>query len=116
MSNLARFTSPLVDWDTFCIADDFKDDQSDLFWIDTITDSGTALVGDAANGIMQLLPSDGTVADNDAYLRDTNGYVIVHRLAIASSTEMQAFFGMKNGDITNVETLNIDAVVAVQTR
>jgi hypothetical protein len=243
MSNLARFVSPQMDLDTFFISDDFAWDQTDLSWVDTITDSGTALVGDAANGIMVLLPSDGSVVDNDEvylatpnevflvavgrelyfrariqftegntddanvamgfqsavaansivddgaglrvtgnmfaiykvdggtvwrcgsrngsgatsanvvdsvstttaggaayqvleifvkdwdgvnseilfkvdglYLRDTNGLVIRHTMAIASSTEMQAFFGMKNGASTTVETLNIDQVFASQSR
>jgi hypothetical protein len=34
-------------------------------WVVTATDSGTATVGDAANGIMVLAASDETVADND---------------------------------------------------
>jgi hypothetical protein len=53
--------------------EDFLDDQSDLFWVDTITDSGSAAVGDAVNGVMVLTPSDGTVADNDeVYLATPN--------------------------------------------
>lgn len=71
--NINRFTSPLWDLDCFHIFDDFWADQSDLFWIDTITDTGTALVGDATRGIMTLTPSDGTVADNDeVYLGSAN--------------------------------------------
>ena len=73
MANLARFTAPMWDLDTFHVFDDFFADQSDLFWVDTVTDLGTALVGDAANGIMTLTPSDGTVADNDeVYLASAN--------------------------------------------
>lgn len=35
----------------------------------TLTDTGTATVGNGAGGILPLIPSDGTVADNDeAYL------------------------------------------------
>lgn len=53
--------------------DDFLWDQTDLIWIDTVTDLGTALVGDAVNGVMVLTPSDGTVADNDeVYLGTAN--------------------------------------------
>lgn len=52
---------------------DFVDDQSDLFFVDTVTDTGTAAVGDAVNGVMVLTPSDGTVADNDeVYLASAN--------------------------------------------
>jgi hypothetical protein len=53
--------------------EDFLWDQSDLFFIDTVTDSGTAAVGDAVNGVMVLTPSDGTVGDNDeVYLASAN--------------------------------------------
>lgn len=59
--------------DVYIIQDDFTADQSDLFWIDTITDTGTATVGDAVGGIMAITPSDGTVADNDeVYLATAN--------------------------------------------
>lgn len=55
------------------VFDDFTGDQTDLFWVDTITDSGSAVVGDAVRGIMTLTPSDGTVADNDeVYLATAN--------------------------------------------
>lgn len=55
------------------VFDDFTADQSDLFWVDTITDAGTALVNDAVGGVMVLTPSDGTVADNDeVYLNTSN--------------------------------------------
>jgi hypothetical protein len=65
MANLNRFTGALWDLDTFYIFDDFWMDQTDLTAVDTITDTGTALVGDETRGIMTLTPSDGTVADND---------------------------------------------------
>lgn len=53
--------------------DDFLSDQSDIPWVDVITDTGTALVNDAVNGVMVLTPSDGTVADNDeVYLHTAN--------------------------------------------
>lgn len=59
--------------DQFGVFDDFLADQSDTFFIDTIADSGSVTVGDAVGGIIALVPSDGTVADNDeAYLRSAN--------------------------------------------
>jgi outer membrane protein assembly factor BamB len=59
--------------DTFHIFEDFWADQSDLFWVDTVTDTGTVLMGDAAGGIATLTPSDGTVANNDeVYLASAN--------------------------------------------
>jgi hypothetical protein len=63
--NLSRFTGLLRDCDTFYVYDDFYYDQTDLFWVDTITDSGTVAINDAAFGIATLTPSDGTVVDND---------------------------------------------------
>jgi hypothetical protein len=65
VSNINRHTAVLKDLDTVYVFNDFLDDQSDIVAVDTITDSGTAAVGDAVNGVMVLTPSDGTVADND---------------------------------------------------
>lgn len=246
MANITRFTRPLWDLETFYVFDDFTYDQTDLFWVDTITDTGTVGIGDTENGVALLTPSDGSVADNDetyfatsnelflveanrslyargkiqfaeantddanivfgfmsavaanaivddgaglritgnwfaiykvdgetvwrcnsrngtgtgsgtalgiqslttaggtsyqtleifvhdfdggtnvevtykvdgVYLRDANANgnpVIVHRILIASSTEMQLFFGVKNG-FTNLETLSVDYAYGAQTR
>lgn len=73
MANLNRFCAPLWDLDTYHVFSDFTHDQTDLFEVDTVTDSGTVAIGDAANGVVVLTPSDGTVADNDeAYLATPN--------------------------------------------
>lgn len=73
MPLLNRFTAELWDLDTFHVFDDFWYDQTDLFWVDTITDSGSVAIGDAQFGIATLTPSDGTVADNDeVYLATAN--------------------------------------------
>jgi hypothetical protein len=57
----------------FTIQDDFLRDVDSADWVTTLTDSGTASVGDAAGGIIALVPSDGTVADNDeAYIESAN--------------------------------------------
>lgn len=47
------------------VGSDFTTVRNDDDWVDTITDTGTALVGDAVNGVLTLTPSDCTVADND---------------------------------------------------
>lgn len=71
--NLNRFTHPLFDLDTMFVFDHFTGDQSDLFAVDTVTDSGSALVGDDVGGVITLTPGDSTVADNDeAYLATPN--------------------------------------------
>src|SRR4051812_4580040 len=59
--------------DTLCVFDHFWTDQLDTTAVDTITDTGTALIGDAAGGQVVLTPSDGSVADNDeCYLATPN--------------------------------------------
>jgi hypothetical protein len=63
--NLNRFTAPLGDLDTVNWFDDFQLDQSDINYIDTVTDTGTAVAGDSVNGVVVLTPSDGTVTNND---------------------------------------------------
>lgn len=73
MANLNRFTAPLWDLDVFHVFDDFWMDQTDLTFVDTVTDSGSVAIGDATRGIATLTPSDGTVADNDeVYLASAN--------------------------------------------
>ena len=47
----------------FTIQDDFLRDVDAADWVTTLTDSGTASVGDAVGGVIALVPSDGTVAD-----------------------------------------------------
>ncbi len=57
----------------FTIEDDFNRDVDSADWVTTLTDTGTASVGDAVGGILAIVPSDGTVADNDeAYVESAN--------------------------------------------
>lgn len=73
MTKLVDMPDLLTKARTFGIFDDFTDDQSDITWVDTITDTGTVTIGDAVGGIVALVPSDGTVADNDeAYIESPN--------------------------------------------
>lgn len=56
----------------FGFFDDFVEYVTGDLWTLVATDSGTAVVGDAAGGILTLTCSDGTVADNDEiYLKTT---------------------------------------------
>lgn len=50
---------------TFGFFEDFLNDIDANIVVITATDSGTGAVGDAAGGILPLVASDGTVADND---------------------------------------------------
>lgn len=45
--------------------EDFLDEPALTAWTTTASDSGTAAVSDAPNGILVLTPGDGTVTDND---------------------------------------------------
>lgn len=73
MAHLNRFTAALAELDTMQVFSHFTADQVDTEFVDTITDSGTVLMGDDVGGIVTLTPSDGTVADNDeAYLATAN--------------------------------------------
>lgn len=68
-----RFLSVEDEYDTLSVFDHFWQDQSDINGVDTVTDSGTVLIGDDAAGVITLTPSDGTVADNDeAYYATPN--------------------------------------------
>lgn len=59
--------------DTLVVFSHFDKDQADTEAVDTVTDTGTVLMGDAAGGTVVLTPSDGTVVDNDeAYLATPN--------------------------------------------
>lgn len=77
MPNLNRFTAALNQLDTFHVWNDFADDQGDLVAVDTITDTGTVLINDEANGVATFTPADASVADNDeAYLATPNALFI----------------------------------------
>lgn len=114
MNMLARKPAFLESLDCYCRLEDFDKDQTDLDWIDTITDSGSVAVGDAANGIATLTPSDGTVADNDeAYYATSNelflpvngkpfiigGYV---KFTEANTDDANVGFGVANAVAANL--------------
>ena len=73
MGVLTRFPVALEERSMHGIFDDFTNDIDAAEWVTTLTDSGTGSVGDAAGGILALVASDGTVADNDeAYVESPN--------------------------------------------
>jgi hypothetical protein len=68
-----RYCQAERELDTLVVFSHFDADQLDAIAVDTITDTGTVLMGDAAGGQVVLTPSDGTVVDNDeAYLATPN--------------------------------------------
>jgi len=56
----------------FGVFDDFFEYVSGDMFTTVASDSGTVSVGDAAGGVLAIVPSDGTVADNDeSYVKGT---------------------------------------------
>lgn len=108
MANILRFPRELTQIDQFGVFSDFAEDQLDALFVDTITDTGTVLMGDAAGGVATLTPSDGTVADNDeAYLASANEVFLVAagkpiyaaaslKFAEANTDDANIAFGLQN--------------------
>ncbi len=70
---MSGLTALLMRRDQFEVSDDFVRDIDTADWVTTLTDLGSASVGDAAGGVLALVPSDATVADNDeAYVESAN--------------------------------------------
>lgn len=71
MSSLVRSNRLSLTPDVYVIESDFTETLNTTnLYVATLTDSGTATVVDAAKGILPIVPSDGTVADNDeAYVQ-----------------------------------------------
>jgi len=96
----------------FTIQDDFLRDVDSADWVTTLTDTGTASVGDAAGGILAIVPSDGTVADNDeAYVESANE---VFKFAADKPLlfEARVQFTEANTDDANILVGLMDAVAA----
>lgn len=69
MSVKNRYCSAERELDTLCVFNHFDQDVDANEVVATLTDTGTAAVGDEAGGVITLTPSDGSVADNDeAYI------------------------------------------------
>lgn len=74
--NEVRALNRYVEKDTYGFFEDFDWLISPHLWTTTLTDSGSATVANGTCGIVPLLPSDGSVADNDeTYLGTTNAPV-----------------------------------------
>lgn len=112
MANLLRFPVDLWYRDQHEIFDDFTRDIDAAEWVATLTDTGTATVGDAVGGIVALVPSDGTVADNDeAYLESPNEtFLLAAGKPLCFETRIQ--FTEANTDDANIMVGLMDAVGA----
>ncbi len=102
------------DWDTTILVDcDFTEDIDSAVFTVTSADGGTAVVGDARNGIVTVLPSDGSVGDNDeCYIQTANETALllagkpIYGRAYLQYTEgnvnaANVIFGFMNAPIAN---------------
>lgn len=112
MANLVRFAYPLWDLESFFIFDDFWQDQSDINWIDTVTDTGTVTMGDWENGQVELDPSDATVADNDeAYMGSASeNFLVASNRSLYFRTRIS--YQEQNTDDANIAVGFANAVAA----
>lgn len=112
MGVLLDFPQALAERRQHAIFSDFTDDYVSTSWVSTLTDSGTAGVGDAAGGIMALVASDGTVADNDeAYLESPNEtFLFANNKPLLFEARIQ--FTEANTDDANIIVGMKDAVAA----
>src|SRR5688572_5665980 len=70
--NLIGYPDAMVNVRTFGFLDDFDWYVTAHRWTTVATDSGTVSVADGKNGVLALVASDGTVADNDeSYVKST---------------------------------------------
>jgi hypothetical protein len=96
----------------FTIQDDFLRDVDSADWVTTLSDSGAASVGDAAGGVLAIVPSDGTVADNDeGYVESANEtFRFVADKPLLFEARVQ--FTEANTDDANILVGLMDAVAA----
>lgn len=99
----AAFTDGLLgsSWG-IVVQDDFTWMISPHLWTTTLTDSGSATVASGNGGIVPLVPSDGTVADNDeAYIATTNAvFALAANKNLMAEARLQ--FTEANTDDANV--------------
>ncbi len=114
MSALARTCRLFSQPDCFIVEDDFIHTLNTTNdYVATLTDSGTATVVDAAKGILPIVASDGTVADNDeAYVQTKiEGWLFADNKPIccgayvqfteANTDDANIAFGMANAPVAN---------------
>lgn len=112
MGVLTRFPVALEERSMHGIFDDFLRDIDAAEWVVTATDLGTGVVGDAAGGILPLVASDGTVADNDeTYVESPNEtFLFANNKPIVFEARVQ--FTEANTDDANIIVGLKDAVAA----
>lgn len=99
---------------TFGVVDHFIG-LSSAEWTSTLTDSGTAAVGDEFGGVLTISPSDGTVADNDeGYVATKEIFKIVNQKPIALAARTQFTQAATNAANVFVGLMNAMTANALQ--
>lgn len=112
MPPLVKDLDPL-DWaDSFGVFEDFLGDVSVDNVVITASDSGTGLCGDAVGGILALVASDGTVADNDETYAESPNEVFKFAANKPIDFMARVQFTEANTDDANVIVGMKDAVAA----
>lgn len=114
MSKLVRFSDRVLNaYRYYEHLEDFKHYVTTDMFTSVLTDSGTAAVSAAANGILTITASDGTVADNDeAYVATTNEVFLfandkpfvvesLVKFAEANTDDANIFFGLADAIAAN---------------
>lgn len=102
----------LLKRDLHYIEDDFERDIDAAEWVITATDSGSGTVGDAAKGILALVASDGTVADNDECYAESPNETFLFAADKPLIFEALVQFTEANTDDANIIVGIKDAVAA----
>lgn len=98
--------------DGYYVFSDFTEDQTDTTFIDTLTDTGTAVVGDAAGGVIVLTPSDCSVADNDQVLLESANENFLFAADKPLVFESRVQFTQANTNAANIFAGLVDGVAA----
>lgn len=91
---------------------DFQSDQDTAEWVITATDSGSGTVGDAVGGVLALVPSDGTVADNDETYAESPNETFLFAADKPFEFEARVQFTEANADDANIFVGLVDGVAA----
>lgn len=94
------------------IADDFTRDIDAAEWVITATDAGSGTVGDAVGGVLALVASDGTVADNDETYAESPNETFLFANNKPLIFEARVQFTEANTDDANILVGVMDAVGA----
>lgn len=103
---IAKLTHGFIDDFNHCVTADL--------WTKVLTDSGSANVSDAAGGVIALVPSDGSVGDNDEAVLHTSSELFLFaadkpavcgarlKFTEANTNDANVLFGFSSAAATNI--------------